>query len=140
MYQAGFSVSTEGRGLVEITRQINNLVADAKIESGIAHLFLQHTSASLIITENADPTVLGDLETVFARLAPDGDPQYRHDYEGDDDMAAHVRSVLTINDLSIPVSESKLALGTWQGVFLWEHRYRAHVRKLILTVTACLKI
>jgi len=118
VHQAQFSVPTSGRGLYEISNQINELVIDFDVNAGFAHVFLQHTSASLIITENADPTVLGDLETIISRLAPDGDPQYRHDYEGDDDMAAHVRSVLTTNDLSIPIQDGALALGTWQGVFL----------------------
>ena len=133
-YQAALSVKTAGRGLVEVTQQLNACVSGSAVMIGLAHVFLQHTSASLIITENADPTVLGDLETVIARLAPDGDPQYRHDYEGDDDMAAHVRSVLTTNDLTIPVRDGRLALGTWQGVFLWEHRYRPHQRNLIVTI------
>ena len=133
-HQAAFTVSTQGRGLVEITQQLNTCVQDAEVASGLAHVFLQHTSASLIITENADPTVLGDLETIITRLAPDGDPQYRHNYEGDDDMAAHVRSVLTTSDLTIPVRNGRLALGTWQGVFLWEHRYQAHQRNLIVTI------
>lgn len=100
----------------------------------MVNIFLQHTSASITVTENADPTVLQDLETIIRRLAPDGDPEYRHDYEGDDDMAAHVRSVLTKNELTLPMKNGCLALGTWQGVFLWEHRYQAHSRSIIVTV------
>lgn len=134
MIQRSISVPTPGRGLHEITALINQSVSEAESTEGLAHIFLQHTSASLIITENADPTVLGDLETIISRLAPDADPEYRHDYEGDDDMAAHVRSVLTTNDLTIPVQDGRLALGTWQGVFLWEHRYQAHQRRLIVSV------
>lgn len=134
MIQRSISVPTPGRGLHEITALINQSVSKAESTEGLAHIFLQHTSASLIITENADSTVLGDLETIISRLAPDADPEYRHDYEGDDDMAAHVRSVLTTNDLTIPVQDGRLALGTWQGVFLWEHRYQAHQRKLIISV------
>lgn len=127
------TVNTNGRGLYEITSNINVLIGESKVDSGLAHIFLKHTSASLIITENADPTVLQDLETIISRLAPDGDPAYRHDYEGDDDMAAHVRSVLTSNDLMIPIHQRALALGTWQGVFLWEHRYQTHTRSLTIT-------
>ena len=134
MIQKSISVETSGRGLFEITQQISRIVSESGIQTGLASIFLQHTSASLTITENADPTVLGDLETILSRLAPDGDPEYRHDYEGDDDMAAHVRSVLTTNDLSIPICGNRLALGTWQGLFLWEHRYRPHHRKILITI------
>ena len=134
MIQKSITVETSGRGLFELTRQISRIVSESGIQTGLAFIFLQHTSASLTITENADPTVLGDLETILSRIAPDGDPEYRHDYEGDDDMAAHVRSVLTTNDLSIPISANRLALGTWQGIFLWEHRYRPHHRKIVITI------
>lgn len=133
--QHAFSITTNGRGLYEVSQEINACLAKEGISTGLVHVFLQHTSASLIITENADPTVLGDLETIFARLAPDGDPDFRHNYEGDDDMAAHVRAVLTTIDLTIPISAGRLALGTWQGVFVWEHRYRPHQRKLLLTIS-----
>ncbi|MEM7361319.1 MAG: secondary thiamine-phosphate synthase enzyme YjbQ [Pseudomonadota bacterium] len=133
--QQAFSITTNGRGLYEIGQRINDCLTDSAIITGLVHVFLQHTSASLIISENADPTVLSDLETVISRLAPDGDPEYRHNYEGDDDMAAHIRSVLTTNDLTIPISNGRMALGTWQGVFLWEHRYRPHQRKLLLTIS-----
>ncbi|MFT6006353.1 MAG: secondary thiamine-phosphate synthase enzyme [Pseudoalteromonas tetraodonis] len=132
IYQTEFSFATSGRGLYEISEKVEQIIPHKA--SGLVQLFLQHTSASLIITENADPTVLEDLETIITRLAPDGDSAYQHDYEGPDDMAAHVRAVLTCNDLSIPVVEGKLALGAWQGVFLWEHRYRAHMRNMIVTV------
>jgi len=135
VHQTTLVINTKGRGLVEISSLIEEQVREAGIDCGLVHVFLQHTSASLSITENADPTVLMDLETVISRLAPDADPAYRHDYEGDDDMAAHVRSVLTTNDLSIPVIEGRMALGAWQGVFIWEHRYRAHQRRLVLTVS-----
>lgn len=134
MKQRSVELTTTGRGLYEITSNINDIISQSDVISGLAHVFLKHTSASLIITENADPTVLGDLETIISRLAPDGDPAYQHDYEGDDDMAAHVRSVLTTNDLTIPVQNGSLALGTWQGVFLWEHRYHAHQRTIIVTL------
>jgi secondary thiamine-phosphate synthase enzyme len=132
--KATLRVQTPGRGLFEISDQINAEIRLSAIENGLAHVFIQHTSASLLITENADPTVLLDLETIISRLSPDGDPEFKHNYEGDDDMAAHVRSVLTHTSLSIPIHESRLALGTWQGVYLWEHRYRAHARKIILTL------
>lgn len=132
--KATLRIQTPGRGLFEISDQINAEIYSAGIENGLGHVFIQHTSASLIITENADPTVLLDLETIISRLAPDGDPEFKHDYEGDDDMAAHVRSILTHTNLSIPIQESRLALGTWQGVYLWEHRYRSHERKIILTL------
>ncbi len=134
IHQASFLIKTPGRGLIEITNQVAECVVQSGASTGIVNVFLQHTSASLTITENADPTVLDDLETIIRRLAPDGDPEYRHDYEGDDDMAAHIRSVLTTNELSVPVRNGRLALGTWQGLFLWEHRYQAHSRSVLITV------
>jgi len=132
--QLPLKISTSGRSLIEITEQVNSVIASSGLQSGIAQVFLQHTSASLVLSENADSTVLVDLESILSRLAPDGDPVYQHDYEGDDDMAAHVRSVLTTNDLSIPFKHRRLSLGTWQGVFLWEHRYRPHTRSIIITL------
>ena len=132
MIQSTLDIESAGRGPIEITVELNKLIPPEF--SGLAHLFLKHTSASLTITENADPTVLGDLETIISRLAPDGDSEYRHDYEGDDDMAAHVRSVLTCTELTIPVRKGRLDLGTWQGVFLWEHRYRPHRRSMIVSL------
>jgi secondary thiamine-phosphate synthase enzyme len=132
--QAGLEVSTSGRGTVEITRQVQGVVQAAGIRTGLAHVFLHHTSASLIISENADPAVHRDLERVLARLAPDGDPAFEHDAEGPDDMPAHVRAMLTAVALSIPVSSGKLALGTWQGVYLYEHRLAPHRRRLTVTV------
>jgi secondary thiamine-phosphate synthase enzyme len=104
------------------------------VQAGVCHLFVQHTSASLILCENAAPAVRRDLETVFSRLAPDGDPAYRHDDEGPDDMAAHARSVLAGVSLHIPVTGGRLALGTWQGVYLWEHRTGAHTRSVVVTL------
>lgn len=134
--QFTINTHTTGRGLIEITQQVSKELSHYDIQAGLVNIFLQHTSASLVITENADPTVLIDLETIIQRLAPDGDPEYQHDYEGDDDMAAHVRSILTANELTIPIQNGRLALGTWQGVFLWEHRYRAHSRSIIVTVSS----
>jgi secondary thiamine-phosphate synthase enzyme len=134
VFQQAFEIETRGRGTYEITRTIQDLVARAGITTGICQLFVLHTSASLIISENADPDVRRDLETIAARLAPDGDPAYRHDAEGPDDMSAHVRSVLTHSSLNLPVNEGRCQLGTWQGVFLWEHRQAGHRRRLTITV------
>jgi len=128
------SFRTRGRGTTEITPEIERAVRESGIATGLCSVFLQHTSASLILCENADPSVRRDLETILARLAPDGDPAYVHDTEGPDDMAAHARSVLTSNSLTLPVSEGHFALGTWQGVYLWEHRHAPHTRRLVVTV------
>jgi secondary thiamine-phosphate synthase enzyme len=132
--QKTLTFRTRGRGTTEITPEVERAVREAGVKTGICNLFLQHTSASLILCENAAPAVRQDLETIISRLAPDGDPAYVHDDEGPDDMAAHARSVLTTNSLQIPVAEGRLALGTWQGVFLWEHRRAPHTRSLVVTV------
>jgi secondary thiamine-phosphate synthase enzyme len=124
--------ATRGRGLQEITRDVAALVRQSGIVTGLATLHLQHTSASLLIQENADPEVRRDLERFFARLAPDGDPLFRHVSEGDDDMPAHARTALTTVNLSVPIVQSALALGTWQGIYLWEHRTEPHRRELIV--------
>jgi len=124
------SVSTHGRGFYEITRDADGLVAASGFRTGLATLHVLHTSASLLIQENADPTVRTDLESIFSRLAPDGDPVYEHNYEGDDDMSAHIRTALTSVNLSIPISGGSLVLGTWQGVYLWEHRSHPHTRRI----------
>ena len=131
--QTELVIQTSGRGAVEITSEVNRWLISQNITIGVAQVFLKHTSASLMLCENADPTVLTDMETVLQRLGPDGDPEYLHDYEGDDDMAAHVRSVITTNDLSLPITNGMLNLGTWQGVFLYEHRYRPHRRSIVIT-------
>lgn len=125
---------TPGRGTRNITDAVAEAVAASGIRTGIAHVFVQHTSCSLTITENADPDVRRDRDTVLARLAPDGDPAWRHDLEGPDDMAAHARSVLTGTALTIPVGGGRLLLGTWQGVFLWEHRTAPQTRHVVVTV------
>ena len=125
---------TRGRGTTEITDPVNQAVSRSGIDKGMCTVFLQHTSASLILCENADPDVRLDLETIVSRLAPDGDPAYRHDTEGEDDMAAHARAILTSNSFTIPVTDGRLMLGTWQGLFLWEHRQAPHTRQLILTM------
>lgn len=132
--QKTLSFRTRGRGTTEITAEVERAVREAGVKTGICNLFLQHTSASLILCENAAPAVRQDLETILSRLAPDGDPAYVHDDEGTDDMAAHARSVLTTNSLQIPVAEGRLALGTWQGIYLWEHRLAPHTRSLVVTV------
>jgi len=123
-------VDTRGRGLVEITGHAADVVARSGIRDGLATLFVRHTSASLVVQENADPAVRADLERFFARLVPDGDALFRHRDEGPDDMPAHVRAALTAVQLSIPVVGGRLALGTWQGIYLWEHRLRPHRREV----------
>lgn len=134
MYQQTLTFHTPGRGTTDVTGEVERAVRASGVLTGLCNLFLQHTSASLILCENAAPAVRQDLETVFARLAPDGDSAYRHDDEGPDDMAAHARTVLTSNSLQIPVTGGRLALGTWQGIYLWEHRRAAHTRSLVVTV------
>ena len=123
-----FSLATRGRGLYEITDEINAWISQAKIRDGLLTLHLQHTSASLLIQENADPDVQRDLEAFMQRLAPDGDPLFVHTTEGEDDMPAHIRTALTAVNLTIPVQGGRLTLGTWQGIYVWEHRARAHTR------------
>ena len=125
---------TRGRGTTDITADVQRAVAATGIKKGVCTVFLQHTSASLILCENADPDVRRDLETLLARLAPDADPAYVHDTEGPDDMAAHARSVLTSNSITIPVSEGKLMLGAWQGLYLYEHRHAGHARSVVVSV------
>lgn len=132
--QHKLSFHTRGRGTQNISREVNQLVQDSGMQQGLANLFVQHTSASLILCENADPTVRTDLESFFSRLTPDGDPLYQHTDEGPDDMSAHTRTILTDSSLTLPFSEGQLLLGTWQGIFLWEHRTRPHQRQLILTL------
>lgn len=133
IHQSRIRIRTTGRETREITDRIAAVVADSGIGTGLVHVFIMHTSASLMIGENADPDVCTDLETFFNRLVPDGDALFRHRAEGPDDMSGHVRSVLTHTDLDLPVENGRLALGTWQGVFLWEHRYRGRERCLIAT-------
>ena len=132
--QKTLNLRSQGRGTTDLTARVAAVVSDSGIRDGLCNLFLQHTSASLILCENAAPAVREDLETIMARLAPDGDPAYRHDDEGPDDMAAHARSVLTSNSIQIPVAGGKLLLGTWQGIYLWEHRHAPHARSLVVTV------
>jgi secondary thiamine-phosphate synthase enzyme len=135
MQQHSISIQTQGRATIDISAEVERLVSTSAIESGLCHVFIQHTSASLIITENADGNVRRDLETYLSRLVIDGDPAYLHDQEGPDDMAAHIRSVLTQTEITIPIKAGRLSLGTWQGLFLWEHRYQAHRRSIIVTLS-----
>lgn len=125
-----FTVSTRGRGFYEITRNVAAWVKDSGIQNGLLTLHLRHTSASLLIQENADPEVRRDLERFFLRLVPDGDMLFQHTSEGDDDMPAHVRTALTAVNLSIPIIGGQLTLGTWQGIYVWEHRLEPHTRRI----------
>ena len=127
-------VTTKGREFHDITREVAAQVKAAKISEGLATVHLQHTSASLVIQENADPGVRRDLERFMARVCPDGDPMFEHNAEGPDDMPAHVRTALTAVNLSIPITGGRLALGTWQGIYLWEHRHAGHTRKVTVHV------
>ena len=131
-WQHPIDVPTPGRGLVEITAAVERWVAATGARTGVLTLFIRHTSASLLIQENADPDVRGDLERFLARLVPDGDPLFEHRSEGPDDMPAHVRSALTPVQLQVPVRDGRLALGTWQGLYVFEHRRRGHRREVVL--------
>lgn len=126
------NLATRGRGLYEFTRDVQSWLARQGCQQGLLTLHLRHTSASLLIQENADPDVRADLERFFKRLVPDGDPLFAHTCEGDDDMPAHVRTALTTVNLSLPVNGGRLTLGTWQGIYLWEHRRAPHSRKIVL--------
>jgi secondary thiamine-phosphate synthase enzyme len=126
------TIATRGRGLYDFTREVEKWIAQNKFNDGLLTLHLQHTSASLLIQENADPDVRRDLEAFFKRLVPDGDALFMHTAEGDDDMPAHIRTALTAVNLSIPLRAGRLALGTWQGIYLWEHRTHGHARRAAL--------
>jgi secondary thiamine-phosphate synthase enzyme len=125
-------VDTRGKGLYEFTDAVARWVEKQAVRTGLLTLFVQHTSASLTIQENADPDVIRDLDDFFARLVPENDPHYRHTIEGPDDMPAHIRAALTQTHLAIPIDEGRLALGTWQGIYLFEHRARSHRRSVVL--------
>ena len=133
-HQQSFEIRTRGRGTTDITAEVARAVRASGIGTGIAQVYAQHTSCSVIITENADPAVRRDLEMLAERWAPDGDPAYRHDTEGVDDMAAHARSLLAGHAVSVPVGKGALLLGTWQGIYLWEHRAGMQLRRVIVTV------
>lgn len=133
-FQQMFEVRSRGRGTTDITTEVARIVRVSAVATGLANVFVQHTSCSVVLTENADPSVRRDLETLAARWAPDGDSAYRHDQEGDDDMAAHARNILAGASLTVPVTQGELRLGTWQGIYLWEHRTMAHPRRVVVTV------
>jgi secondary thiamine-phosphate synthase enzyme len=126
-----FEIRTPGRGLVEITPPVERWLAGTGIATGLVTLFIRHTSASLLVQENADPEVQRDLERFLARLVPDGDPLFEHVSEGADDMPAHVRAALTATTLSVPLVQGRLVLGTWQGIYVFEHRRRGQVRQVV---------
>ncbi len=132
--QQELTVETQGRGSYDLSADVQDIVIASGIKSGMCHVFIRHTSASLMLCENADPSVRADLETFISRLVPDGDPMFTHTAEGPDDMPAHVRSILTQSDLNLPVSAGRCALGTWQGIYLWEHRLAPHTRRIVVTV------
>lgn len=134
VFQKQIVVATRGRGTLDITRDVNSIVAESALKRGVCHVFVHHTSASLILCENADPTVRRDLETFMKKLVPDGDAMFEHVDEGPDDMPAHVRTILTESGLSIPITSGQCALGTWQGIYLWEHRTRGHQRRITVTL------
>lgn len=134
MKRKEWTVRTGGRGFTDLTARIAAFVRESSVQQGLCNVFLVHTSASLILGENADPSVRKDLESFFARVVPDGDAAYEHDTEGPDDMPSHIRTVLTQNSLVIPVVNAELGLGTWQAIYLWEHRQAPHERRLIVTV------
>jgi secondary thiamine-phosphate synthase enzyme len=134
VYQRTLTVATRGRGTLDISREVAAAVSEARLTTGLCHVYCHHTSASLILCENADPTVRRDLEAFMARLVPDGDRLFDHTDEGPDDMPAHVRAILTSSSLTVPVTRGALALGTWQGIYLWEHRRMGHARRVTVTV------
>ncbi|MGY6555002.1 MAG: secondary thiamine-phosphate synthase enzyme YjbQ [Wenzhouxiangella sp.] len=134
IFQRSLVIQTAGRELREITREVGGIVQQSGMQCGTCQVFIRHTSASLLISENADPDVLIDLETFFSGLVRDGDPRFVHRAEGPDDMSAHVRSALTQTDLMIPIVDGQLALGTWQGIYLWEHRSQPHERRFVVTI------
>ena len=134
VYRGELTVATRGRGTYDITRDVARVVADSGAREGLATIWIAHTSASLIVCENAAPSVREDLEAFFGRLVPEGDQLFTHNDEGPDDMPAHVRSVLTQTSIGIPLANAKLVLGTWQGLYLWEHRAAPHHRKLTISV------
>ena len=133
-HQRSLAISTKGQGLYDITREVAAVVAAARIGTGLATVFCRHTSCSLLINENADPDVRHDLEAVIKRLVPEGDPAYIHTLEGPDDMPAHIKTALTATSLAIPVGEGRMMLGTWQGIYLFEHRRAPHRREIVVHV------
>jgi len=135
IHQQTLSFQTRGRSTLNISREVEGVVRDSGITTGLCHVFVQHTSASLILCENADPQVRSDLERFLVELVPDGSPLFRHTAEGPDDMPAHVRSILTNMDLTLPVSGGALNVGIWQGIYLYEHRSHPHHRRVTVTIS-----
>lgn len=133
--QETFEVVTRGRGFEFLTVKVEAVLAKSGVRAGLCNVFTQHTSASLLITENADSAVRRDLERFMQRIAPDGSAEYEHDAEGPDDMPAHIRSVLTSATLTVPIAAGELQLGTWQGIYLWEHRHAGQRRQIVVTIT-----
>ena len=133
--QQTLSIRTEGRGTYDITREVQRQVRESGVRLGLCHVFVHHTSASLVLCENADPSVRRDLEAFLSRLAPDGDRLFSHTDEGSDDMPAHLRAILTNMDLTVPVRDGQCLLGTWQGIYLYEHRARHQQRRVTLTIS-----
>lgn len=133
--QFQIEITTRGRGLINMTQEVAKCVTSVSALTGLCNVFLHHTSASLTLCENHDPAVLTDLEAFMQRLIPDGDPLYQHIAEGEDDMPSHIRSILTQNSITLPITQGKLGLGTWQGIYLWEHRLQSHLRKMTITIT-----
>tara|TARA_R110002096_G_scaffold366976_4_gene560317 strand:+ start:1521 stop:1958 length:438 start_codon:yes stop_codon:yes gene_type:complete len=136
-FQQILQFTTSGRGTTELTRDIQSVVSTSNVDIGLCHVFVHHTSASLMICENADADVRMDMESFMQKIVPDGDPIFVHTCEGPDDMSAHVRSVITHTELTLPITQGELALGTWQGVYLWEHRHQGHQRNITLTIHGC---
>ena len=134
MSNHAFEKSVDGQGLYDITAQVNSAVASSGVQDGLATVFIQHTSASLLVQENSDPAVLADLQNWFSRLVLENDSLYTHTEEGPDDMPAHIKGALTAVQVGVPVMHGKLALGVWQGVYLWEHRHNARTRSIIVNV------
>lgn len=134
IFRDELQIATDGRGTYDLSANVQQVVAASGIKIGMCHVFIHHTSASLMLCENADPDVMRDLETFMSRQVPDGDPMFMHTAEGPDDMPAHIRSILTQSDLNLPVSDGQCSLGTWQGIYLWEHRLAPHSRHVTVTV------
>ncbi|MFB2924006.1 secondary thiamine-phosphate synthase enzyme YjbQ [Aerosakkonema funiforme] len=134
-HQQLLTIKTAGKSLCNITAKVENIVAESGIKTGLCTLFMRHTSASLVIQENADPDVLLDLEKFFAKLVPEDSQRYIHNAEGPDDMPAHIRTALTKTSEQIPISQGELVLGTWQGIYIWEHRQRGHIREVFIHIT-----
>lgn len=133
LYQKTLEINTSPKSFLDITKNVQALVSESDLDNGVCHLFIKHTSASLVIQENYDPSVRQDFETIFSKLVPEDFP-YAHNMEGKDDMPAHIRSALTSTSESIPVVNGKLSLGTWQGIYIWEHRNQRHIRKVTFSL------